>query len=90
MDKIWNNLNKLTLRIYIFLFLLSIVCLLMMYGFVSLLSTYYAVGRREGGRGRGGEVPGSGDALPTFISSCLFGCALGFYFCFWLEIAVKM
>lgn len=50
MDKIWINLNKLTLRIYIFLFLLSIVCLLPMYGFVSLLSSYYAVGK-EGGRG---------------------------------------
>lgn len=49
-----TSTKKLTLRIYIFLFLLSIVCLLMMYGFVSLLSTYYAAGR---GRGReGGEV----------------------------------
>lgn len=88
MDKIWNNLNKLTLRIYIFLFLLSIVCLLMMYGFVSLLSTYYAAGRREGWAGWGGG--GHGDMLPIFISYCLFGCALGFYFSLWLEITVKM
>lgn len=89
MDKIWNNLNKLTLRIYIFLFLLSIVCLLMMYGFVSLLSTYYAAGKRAGRREGRGRL-GGGDVLPIFISSCLFGCALGFYFSLWLEITVKM
>lgn len=35
---------------YIFFFLLSIVCLLTMYGFVSLLSTYYAAGGRKRGR----------------------------------------
>lgn len=59
----------------------------MMYGFVSLLSTYYAAGG-GGGAGRGGGW--HGDVLPIFISSCLFGCALGFYFSLWLEIAVKM
>ena len=69
----------------------------MMYGFVSLLSTYYAAGGRGGGtgEGRGGEVAGFGDTLSIFISSCLFGCAPGFFFCLfvcfsWLEIAVKM
>lgn len=46
-------------------------------------------GGREGGRGgRGGA--GFDDVLPIFISSCLFGCAPGFYFCLWLEITVKM
>lgn len=52
----------------------------MMYEFVSLLSTYYAAGRREGG-----EVVGFGNMLPIFISSCLFGCALGFLFLFMVE-----
>lgn len=41
--------------------------------------------RREGGRdggGTGGEVAGFGDTLSIFISSCLFGCAPGFFlFC---------
>lgn len=55
-------------NIYIFLFLLSIVCLLMMYGFVSLLSTFYAAGGRAGGRGEGWwEVSGS-------ATCCLLSC----------------
>lgn len=59
----------------------------MMYGFVSLLSTYYAVGRREEGREGGWdrEVVGFGNVLPIFISSCLFGCALGFLFFFMVQ-----
>lgn len=43
-----------------------------MYEFLSLLSTYYAAGGKGGGAG-------FGDVLPTFISSCLFGCALDFF-----------
>lgn len=55
---------------------------------ICLIAFYLLCGGKEGGAGRGGG--GSGDVLPIFISSCLFGCALGFYFPLWLEIAVKM
>lgn len=62
---------------------------------ICLIAFYLLSGGKAGGAGQGGEVVvGLGDVLPVFISSCLFGCALGFFlfyfFCSWLEIAVKM
>lgn len=48
---------------------------------ICLIAFYLLSGGKAGGAGQGGEVVvGLGDVLPVFISSCLFGCALGFYF----------